>query len=160
MKLYEHCSSINSLKTLCHPLNTKIYISQDNRVLILRKDWKTAEQDSIKFDQNGSYLDDWSSHFSLSNKVFRIHRHIVRHIRKILERRDTEQYKASKNHNFNNHIVKLENDLEKMMQIIQLFKQREDKIVNQLNIITNKLDELANDAKDSNNELNDISVQS
>lgn len=160
MKLYEHCSSINSLKTLCHPLNTKIYISQDNRVLILRKDWKTAEQDSIRFDQNGSYLSDWSSHFSLSNKIFRIHRHIVHHIRKILERRDTEQYKESKNQHFNNHIVKLENDLEKIMQIIQLFKQREDKIVNQLNIITNKLDELANDVKDSNNELNDISVQS
>lgn len=150
MSFYEHCSSINSLKSLCHPLNTKIYISQDNKVLVLRKDWKTSEQDSIRFDQNGSYLYDWASHFSLSNKIFRIHRHIVHHIRKILERRDTEQYKENKKYRLKNHIAKLENDMEKIMHSIEMFKAREDNIVEQLNMISNQLNNFINNDGQTN----------
>lgn len=153
MKFYEHCSSINSLKILCHPLNTKIYVSQDNKVLILKKDWKTSEQDSIIFDQNGAYLYDWASHFSLSNKVFRIHRHIVEHIRKILERRDTEQYKEHKKYQLKNHIMKLENDIGKIMQTIQMFQQGERNIVNQLHLITDRLNDVSNDMKNVKNDM-------
>lgn len=50
MKLFEYFTKINALEILSHPSNTRIYIGPDNRMLILRKDYRIAEQSLTLFD--------------------------------------------------------------------------------------------------------------
>lgn len=119
MKLYEYCCSINSLKTLRHPLHTKVYIGPDNRVLVLRKDWKTAEQESIIFDRNGTYFHSWGSYFFPLNKFLHMNPQIIQHARKILERKHAEQCEENKKNRMETRIARLENSLEKVIKMIE-----------------------------------------
>lgn len=89
--MFEYFTRINSLATLRNPLNTKIYIGPDNRVFVLRKDYRTAEQQSIIFDQNGLYLFSWISYFCLSKVFLRVDPEIIQQARKILEIKDIKR---------------------------------------------------------------------
>lgn len=140
MKILKYWVSISILDTLRNPLNTKLYIGPDNRVLILRKDWRTVEEGSIIFDQNGSYLYSWVSKISCSNKFYHICPKIVHHARKILERRNTEQHEENARTRLREQIFKLQNDSDKIMEMMQAFAQREEKTSNKLDILMRKLD--------------------
>lgn len=142
MHLYEYCCSINSLKSLRHPLHTKIYIGPDKRVLILRKDWKTAEQDSIIFDQNGSYMYSWGSYFSFTNEFLRMDSRIVQHARRILERKDKERQDDNATKHMKDKFVELQSNSEFMMHMLQIMSQREEITLSQLNMIINRLDKM------------------
>lgn len=139
MRLHDYCSDINSLENLQHPLNTKIFIGPDSRVFGLRKDWGKTEPESIIFDRNGTYFHSWGSYFSFSNTFLQMDAQIVQHARKILERKNAEQYEENKKSRLKNRIFQLENDLGHVMQMI---KQREENTKNQLDKIAYKLDRL------------------
>lgn len=139
MKAFSFFTKINSLETLCHPLNTKIYISPDNRVLVLRKDYRTAEQNSIIFDQNGSYLFSWISYFCCSNKFLRVDEKIVQKARNILEMKFIKQKEETEKNQLKNRIVKLEDDLNEIMQMV---KQSDETIKLQLEMIMRKFDNI------------------
>lgn len=141
MRLYEYCSSINSLQTLSHPLNTKIYVGPDGRVLVLRKDWGQTEQYSTIFDHNGTYFYSWGSYFFLSDDFLRMDAQIIQHARKILERKHAEQYEENKKNCTENRISKLESGLERVFEMI---KQCDENTMNQLGILMCKLDSIIN----------------
>lgn len=118
MKVFNYFVKLDALKPLRAPFNTKIYIAPNNQVLILRKDYKTSEQDSIIFDQNGAYLYGWISYFCVSNQFLRVDPKIVHLARRILERKDEIQREECEYNHLRNRIAKMENDLQKMMDMV------------------------------------------
>lgn len=139
MKILEYFTKIHSIEALHLPFNTKIYIACDNRVLILRKDYKTAEQPSIVFDQNGSYLHSWISYFGFSNQFLRVDPKIVHLARRILERKESIQQEENEKNHLKNRIAKMEIELQ---QIIEMAKLNEKNTKHNVDTIMHKLDEL------------------
>lgn len=139
MRLHEYCMNINSLKNLRHPLNTKIYIGPDGRVLILPPDWGHTEQHSIIFDRNGSYFYSWASYFSFSNAFLRMDRHILQHAREVLERKEVLLNEEHKKNSVENRLVKLDNSLQKVNRMIA---QHDENILHQFDMIMQRLDRL------------------
>lgn len=134
MRLFEYLLKLNALETLRNSLNTKIFIGPENKVLILRKDYRTSEQGSTIFDQNGFYLDSWMSYFSFTDKVLRIDPNIAQQARRILEKKELQRKEENEKILLCNKIGKLENNLEK---VIGLMKQTEEST----KIIIGKLNE-------------------
>lgn len=120
MKVFSYCVKLDALKALRTPFNTKIYIAPNNQILILRKDYKTAEQDSIIFDQNGAYLYGWRSYLGFSNHLLRVDPKNVHFARRILERKDESRREESESNHLRNRIDKIETDLQKMMDMVKL----------------------------------------
>lgn len=118
-KMFEYFTRINSLATLRNPLNTKIYIGPDNRIFILRKDYRTAEQDSTIFDQNGFYLFSWISHFCFSKIFLRVDPKIIQQARRILELKDLYLRRENEKNHFENRFSNIEQQFDKIMQIIK-----------------------------------------
>lgn len=137
MNTFAYFTKINSFDTLRHPVNTKIYIGSDRRVLVLRKDYRTAEQDSILFDQNGSYLFSWISYFCCSNKFLRVDKRIVQEARNILEMKNMAEQDEIEKNQLKNHIIRLERDLD---EIKQMMNKNDEITKHQLQIILQKLD--------------------
>lgn len=140
MKFTKPCIENSIFKTLCSPLNTKIYIGPDNKILILRKDWRTVEESSIIFDQNGTYLYDWVSNILFSKRFYQLPPNIVHHVRKILERKNTEQYEENAKKRLRQQICKLQNDSEKLMQMMQSIGRFEEETCLKLDRIMHKLE--------------------
>lgn len=136
----EHFTKINALETLSHPSNTRIFIGPDNRVLILRKDYRTAEQGSTIFDQNGSYLCSWLNYFCFSDKFLKVDPKIVNLAQKILEKKEIKQRHESEKNHLTTRITKLESDLEK---VIQCIKQSKESNKQQFEIVMGKLNDLS-----------------
>lgn len=136
MRIIGYFTKNDSFETLCHPSNTKIFIGPHNKVLILRKGYKTAEQYSTIFDQNGSYLNSWMSYFSFSNRTLHVDPRIVHHARQILEQKDAIQVAESGKKQFENRIIKMENDLHRMKDN---WKQYEGNITRKLKGISDEL---------------------
>lgn len=139
MAVYEYFTKINSLGILRHPLNTKIYIGPDNRVLILRKDYRTAEQNSIIFDQNGSYLISWISYFCFSNKFLWVDPSIVSLAGQIIKRKVIKQQGESEKNHLINRIAKLESNLDIIMEMI---KHNNSNTKHLIEVIISKLDSI------------------
>lgn len=139
MKTFTYFTKINSLETLRHPMNTKIYIGSDNRVLVLRKDYRTSEQSSIIFDQNGSYSLDWLSYFCCTNKFLQVDKRIVQRARNILGTKNAKQKEETEKNQLKNRIVQLEGDLDEIKQMI---KHNNAITKQQLETILHKLDSI------------------
>lgn len=138
MKVFEYLTKINPLEKLYNPLNAKIYIGPNNKVLILHKDYRTAEQDSINFDQNGVYLCSWISCFTFSKKFLRVDANTMQNIKKILERKNAKQHEENEKNQLKNQVHKLENDLEKLLHMIKQNDQTSQNILHKLNQIQTK----------------------
>lgn len=119
MRIIERFSKLNSLEMLSQPSNTKVYIGPQNKVLILRKDYKTAEQYSTIFDENGSYLNSWISYFCISNRPFHVDPNIVRAARRILEQNYSNRVNVIEKSSFQHCIAQMENDLKQMNEIVK-----------------------------------------
>lgn len=137
MKLLYHFTNTNSLGDLRQPANTKIYIGPENKVLILRKDYKTAEQKSVIFEQNGSYLNAWI--FFMSNKHLRIDPSVIQLAHRIIEKNDIKQQQEAERKVVKERLFKVEKNLEKLMRIIE----RNEKVtMDELDFIKYKLDKM------------------
>lgn len=129
MRIIEHFTKISSLDALCQPFNTKIFIASNNKVLLLRTDYKTSEQYSTIFDQNGTYLGSWWSYFTFSKRCLRIESKIIHLARKILERRYQCQSIEKKKKQFDNRILNLENDIQKLRHMME---KHDGNVINKL----------------------------
>ncbi|XP_055295163.1 transient receptor potential cation channel protein painless-like [Sitodiplosis mosellana] len=118
-KLFKYFAKINTLDILHWPSKTKIYIGPDNGILVLRKDYKTAEQESIEFHKNGSYLHSWTSHLFCSHKHLRVHPKVVHEARRIIEMKESKQREQNEKNQLKNRIVNIENTLNEIKQMIQ-----------------------------------------
>lgn len=118
MRIIEHFTKISSFDALCQPFNTKIFIASNNKVLLLRTDYKTSEQYSTIFEQNGTYLCGWWSYFTFSKQCLRVDSKIIDLARGILEQRHQCQSIEMKKKQFDNRISNLENDIQKLMQMV------------------------------------------
>lgn len=136
MRIIEYFTKLNSLETLCQPLNTKIYIGPQHKVLILRKDYKTAEQYSTIFEENGSYLNSWTSYFCVSNRPLHIDLNIKHHAKQILERTDQLRMKENEKKQFQHRIIQMENDLQQMRRMV---KQHETTILKKLKEMSHEM---------------------
>lgn len=119
MRVFEYFTKINPLEKLCSSSNTKVYIGPNNKVLILKSDYRTSEQFSIIFPQNGNYLLSWVSYFICSKKLLKVDPNIVQKARKILDRKDANDKEENEKTRLRNYCIRLENDLEKVMQIVK-----------------------------------------
>lgn len=120
MNILEYFTKIHSIEALCSHLNTKIYIGPDNKVLILHRDYRTAEQNSIVFDQNGTYLYSWMSYFYIFDEFLRVDSKIVDSAHRILEKKESMQREENEKNQLWSRINKMENDLQKIMEMIRL----------------------------------------
>lgn len=119
MRIIERFTKISSTDALCQPFNTKIFITPDNKVLLLRTDYKTSEQYSTIFDQNGTYLCSWWSYFTFSKRCLSVNSKIIHLVRKILEERDHSQLADKRKKQFENRISNLETDIQKLMRMVE-----------------------------------------
>lgn len=119
MRVFEYFTKINPLEKLCSSFNTKIYIGPNNKVLILKNDYRTSEQFSIIFNQNGTYLYDWVSYFICTKKILRVDPSIVHKARKILDRKDVKHKEENEKNRLRNYCIRLESYLEKVVQMIK-----------------------------------------
>lgn len=136
MRIIEYFTKLNSLEILSQPLNTKIYIGPQNKVLILRKDYKTAEQYSTIFEENGSYLNSWTSYFCVSNRPLHIDSNIKHHAEQILERMNKIRMSENEKKQFQHRIIKMENDLQQMKGMV---KQHETTILKKLREMSHEM---------------------
>lgn len=118
MRIIEHFTKISSTDALCQPFNTKIFIAPNNKVLLLRTDYKTSEQYSTIFDQNGTYLCSWWSYFTFSKRYLKVNSKILDSARKILEHRLHCQTDGRAKKQFDNRMLDLENNIQKLMKMI------------------------------------------
>lgn len=135
LRILEYTTKINALETLRNSLNTKIFIGPNRKVLILRKDYRTSEQDSIIFDQNGFYLHSWISYFCFTNKILRVDPKIVQQARRILEKKDLKRKDENEKNLLKNKITILENNLEKAIHLIKQNEESTKIIMGKLNAI-------------------------
>lgn len=119
MRIVEHFTKITSIDAICQPFNTKIFIASNNEVFVLRTDYKTSEQYSTIFDQNGTYLYNWWSYFTCSKRCLRIDSKIIHLTRKISEQRDQHQSTEKAKKQFDNRILNLENDIQKLIKMVE-----------------------------------------
>lgn len=119
MRIIERFTRISSTDALCQPFNTKIFITPNNKVLLLRTDYKTSEQYSTIFDQNGTYLCSWWSYFTFSKRCLSVNSKIIRLARKILEQRDQNQLADKTKKQFENRVLNLENYIQKLMRMME-----------------------------------------
>lgn len=134
MRVVEHFTRITSMDAICQPFNTKIFIASNNKVFVLRTDYKTSEQYSTIFDQNGTYLYSWWSYFTCSKRYLRIDSKIIDLTRKILKHRDQHQSTEKAEKQFDNQILNLENEIQKLMK---MFERHDGKVLNKLKKIGN-----------------------
>lgn len=118
-KLFKWLTRINTIDALQRPLNTKIYIAPDNRVLILRKDYRISKHDSNDFQKNGSYLYDWTNYFFFSPIYFRVHSIFVQDARRIIALKEIKQKEQYEKRLLKREIKKLKRDLEQIKQIVK-----------------------------------------
>lgn len=119
MRILEHFTKISSIDALCQPFNTKIFVTPNDKVLLLRTDYKTSEQYSTIFDQNGTYLCSWWSYFTFSKRYLYVDSKIIHLARKILEQRDHNQSTEKAKRQFENRISNLEGDIQKIMRMME-----------------------------------------
>lgn len=108
-------------------------------MLILRKDYRTAEQNSIIFDQNGSYLISWISYFCFSNKFLWVDPSIVSLAGQIIKRKIIKQQGESEKNHLINRIAKLESHLDIIMEMI---KHNNSNTKHLIEVIISKLDSI------------------
>lgn len=144
--LFNCFNKINTLEMLQRSANTKVFVGPDNRILVLRKDYKTFQQDSNEFEKNGSYLRSWISRLYISHQHLRVHPSIVREAHRIIQMKESKQKERYEDSHLGKRISKLENELDEikhtMKQNNKLMKHNHEIITNHLNVILNKFDNI------------------